>query len=134
AAAAIAVALWFAARRPAVRSRAAAWTRESRGHRVLAGAVAVLATAIWMLQAVNTDVSISTTPLGQLYHLGFQQDETFAVVNGLTPLVNFTAQYSSLWPFAFAVPLLVLGKTLFVFTLTTTIVTTVALLCGYGIL
>ena len=64
--------------------------------------------------AVHSDTEIGNA-LGEVrYHLALTLDETFAVVNGRTPLVDFTAQYGSLWPFVLALPVIVLGKTLLV--------------------
>ena len=95
-----------------VRERARAVLRdESRRRTLLLGGAAALATAIWMLHAVHSDLEIGNAAEDVRYHLGFTLDETFAVLNGRTPLVNFTAQYGSLWPFAIALPMLAFGKT-----------------------
>ena len=61
-------------------------------------------------------------------------DETFAVLNGLTPLVDHTAAYGSLWPFVFAPLMLVLGKTLLVWTILMWGLTVAMLLAIYGVL
>lgn len=119
---------------PRVRRRAAdvLWP-QSRRRGLLVGGIALAATVIWMLHAVHTDSEIANTPFGLWYHLQFPLDETFAVLNGQTPLVNFTAQYGSLWPFVVAVPMLVLGKTILTFTAVLCVITAAALLAIYGV-
>lgn len=119
---------------PRLRAAAATITGESRRRRMLVGTLAIAATVIWMLHAVHTDAEIGNATEDVRYHLGFTLDETFAVLNGRTPLVNFTAQYSSLWPFVVAVPLTAFGKTVFAFTVVACTITTVALLAVYGVL
>src|SRR6185503_13252101 len=110
-AAAVALAAGLAAglRAVRVRERAGALLRAPRSLPLLA--VAAVATAIWMLHAVYTDATLTNAPEGLAYHLGFTLDETFAVLNGRTPLVDFTAQYAQLWPFVLALPMLAFGKT-----------------------
>jgi hypothetical protein len=119
---------------PRLRAAAATITGESRRRRMLAGTLAIAATAIWMLHAVHTDAEIGNAIEDVRYHLAFTLDETFAVLNGRTPLVDFTAQYISLWPFVVAVPMAALGKTVFAYTIATCTITTVALLAVYGVL
>jgi hypothetical protein len=117
------------------RRRAASALRvEPRRRRLIAGAVAVAFTAIWMLDAIHSDREIGNAAAGMRYHLGFTLDETFAVLDGRTPLVDFSAQYGSLWPFAVALSLLAFGKTVLAFTLTLCTITAVALLAVYGVL
>jgi len=118
-----------------VRERAAAVLRDESRRRALAlGALAALATAVWMLHAVHSDLEIGNAPEDVRYHLGFTLDETFAVLNGRTPLVNFTAQYGSLWPFAIALPMVALGKTVLTFTSVLCTISALALLAVYGVL
>jgi hypothetical protein len=134
-AALLAAALAGALRSPAVRERAgAALLSESRGRRLLGGGLALAATAIWLLHAVHTDAEIGNAAEDVRYHLGFTLDETFAVLNGRTPLVDFSAQYGSLWPYALALPLLAFGKTVLAFTLALCTLTGLALLAIYGVL
>jgi hypothetical protein len=121
----------------AVRDRVAALLYESRTRRLSAGAAALLITGIWMLHAVHTDTSLAALPLEAedvRFHLGFTMDETFAVINGLTPLVDFTAQYATLWPFPTALVMVAFGKTALAFTLTMCVLTSLALLALYGVL
>ncbi|HEX4805964.1 MAG TPA: hypothetical protein VFU94_08690 [Conexibacter sp.] len=124
-----------ALRSPRFRARAAtALAGESRARGRLLTAVAVAATAIWMLPAIHSDAEIGNALASVRYHLGFTLDETFAVLNGRTPLVNFTAQYGSLWPYAIAVPMLAFGKTVLAFTIAVCTITALALLAVFGVL
>jgi len=134
-AALLALATAGALRSASLRRRAAALLfDEPRRRALLLGALAVLATAIWMLHAVHSDLEIGNAPDDVRYHLGFTIDETFAVLNGRTPLVSFTAQYASLWPFAIALTMLALGKTVLVFTTVLCTITGLALLAIFGVL
>jgi len=132
AAAAIAAAIAAALRVAWMREHAAALLRRQRSLPLFA--VAAFATAIWMLHAVYTGAALTHAPEGLAYHLGFTMDETFAVLNGRTPLVDFTAQYAHLWPFVLALSLLLFGKTVLVFTTVLCTITALALLGVYDIL
>jgi len=114
--------LWSERRNP---SRARAWNG-------LMLAAAFLATAVWLLPGVNTEESITWSAFH--YDTGFPFDETFAVLNGLTPLANFNAQYASLLPYLVSVPMLVLGKTVLVFTITMCVLSSLALIAVYDVL
>jgi hypothetical protein len=120
--------------RPAWRARVASWLRESDRRRLLATLLAVLLTAIWLLHAVNTDSSIMGTSSHEWSPAQFTLDETYAVVNGRTPLVDFTAQYGSLWPYLPAAVIAVLGTSFLAFSLTMCAITAVALLAVYALL
>jgi len=119
--------------RSSINRRASALLRESRGARWGAAAIALVATVVWVLPAVNSDWSIAMAPDDLLYHLAFPFDETFAVLNGRTPLVNFTAQYSSLWPYVIALSMAIFGRTLLAFTLTVCAIGTLAMLTVFSI-
>ena len=122
----------FAAlRAPVLRSGGARLLRESLGRRIGATAVAASMTAIWVLPVVNSDASIANAVLEMRYHLEFTVDETFAVLNGRTPLVDFSAQYGSLSPYVIALPLLAFGKTLLTFTIALCTITALALFAVY---
>jgi len=124
-----------ALRSPGIRRRAAAaLAGEHRRRTLLLTAVAVVATALWVLHAVHTDAEIGAAQQDVRYHLGFTLDETFAVLDGRTPLVNFTAQYGSLWPCAIALPMLAFGKTVLAFTTALCTISALALLATFGVL
>jgi len=134
AAALLAAAAVAAIRRDALRERASALLRDSRARRAGALAAAVALTAVWMLHAVQSDATIGMAEREVLYHTAFTLDEAFAVLNGRTPLVDFTTQYGSLWPSLVALPMLAFGKTLLVYTLAMCSASAVALLTVYGVL
>jgi len=133
-AATIAALLTLAVRSAPLRARAAALLRETSARRWSALAGAVVLTGVWLLHAVNSDASIGSVLWPVRYHLEFTLDEAFAVTNGLTPLVDYSAQYSSLWPFLEALVLAVFGKTVLVFTIAMCTLTALALLAVFGVL
>jgi hypothetical protein len=134
AAGALAVITAAAATNVRVRGVIAAQLRESVVRRRLAAVVVVAATVLWMLPALQSDRTIGLASADLLYHLQFPYDETFAVLNGRTPLVDFTAQYSSLWPFVTALSMTLFGKTLLTFTITMAAIGTLALLAVFDVL
>jgi hypothetical protein len=112
---------WLTGRRP-----------EPRWLRVAVPVAALVVTGVWFLSYLNTDHTICT--YGDCYNTAFMADETFAVLNGLTPLVDHTAAYGSLWPLVFAPFMLALGKTLFVWTVLMWALTVAMLLALLGVL
>ncbi len=100
----------------AIRRRWTHWTTETRARRGGATLVALLAIAVALLPAINTDATIANELEGVIYHLQFTYDETFAVLDGRSPLGDFAAQYASLWPYALAGAMSLLGSSLAVFT------------------
>ncbi len=128
AAAAGAIALALAARRGWLTGR----RPEPRALRAVVPAVALIAAGVWFLWLLNTGDTIYR--YGSAYNTGFMADETYAVLNGFTPLVNFTAAYGSLWPFLLAPVLAVLGKTMLVWTTLMWVLTLAMLLAAYGVL
>jgi len=108
------------------------WGHESRAVRVLVPAAALALTGVWFLSYLNTATTICT--YGDCYNTAFMADETFAVLNGLTPLVDHTAAYGSLWPLLFAPVLALAGKTLFVWTVLMWALVLAMLLAVFGIL
>ena len=121
-------------RSESLRARAAALLVDTPRRRALLLAVAAAATIVWALPALQSDSSIAMAPEDLLYHLGFTFDESFSVLNGRTPLVDFTAQYGSLWPWVLALPMLAAGKTLLAFTVGLFVVSVLALLAVHGVL
>jgi hypothetical protein len=105
---------------------------ESRLVLVAAPVVALVATGVWFLSFVNDADMICQ--YGDCYNTAFMVDETFAVLNGLTPLVDHTAAYGSLWPFALAPLMSLLGETLLVWTWLMWGLIVVMLLALYGVL
>jgi hypothetical protein len=93
-------------------------------------AVGALATIVWVLPAIHTDRATSAGPLF-LDALFF--DETTAVLDGRSPLVNAVA-YGSLWPYLAAIPLRLSGGAFGAFSLTMATLTGAALLAVHGVL
>jgi len=108
------------------------WRFEPRWLALAAPALALVLTALWFLSYLQTAQTICT--YGDCYNTAFMADETFAVLNGLTPLVNHTAAYGSLWPFVFAPIMALAGKTLFVWSLLMWALTVAMLLALFGVL
>jgi hypothetical protein len=120
--------------RPRWRARVAGWLRETDRRRLLAALLAVLLTATWLLHAVNTDSSIMGTSSHEWGPAQFTLDETYAILDGRTPLADFTAQYGSLWPYLPAAALALFGETFLTFSLAMCAITAVALLAVYALL
>ncbi len=126
--------LWVALSRPAWRERLVAAVRETPARRSAAVALAALITAVWLLHAINTDATIIGTSPHEYEPAGFTLDETYAVIDGRTPLVDFTAQYGSLWPYPLALALVAFGKTFLVLSLAMAALSAVALLAVFAVL
>jgi hypothetical protein len=133
-AAALAAAFVALARDERARRRVLAATADTRAWRIGGFLVALTMTCLWLLPGVNSDQSIATAIDAVSYHIEYTMDETFAVLNGMTPLADFTAQYGSLWPFLAALLLSVFGKTLLVFTLVMTGISAISMLAIYDAL
>ncbi|HEX4806456.1 MAG TPA: hypothetical protein VFU94_11205, partial [Conexibacter sp.] len=131
-AALMAVAVVAAARARPARELAARVLRETTARRVAATALAVLAAAIWVLPAVNSEHSTAWALLS--HDAAFHLDETFAVLDGLTPLTDFHAQYASLLPYPIALTLLAFGKTLLVFTIAMCALEVISFAALFGVL
>jgi hypothetical protein len=104
----------------------------SRAWAVGLGAAALAATVLWILPGVDSEESITWAVMH--HDLAFHVDETFAVLNGLTPLADFNAQYASLFPYVIAISLLAFGKTVLVFTIVVCALSVLALVAIYGVL
>ena len=97
-------------------------------------AIAVLATATWLLAGVNFDSTIANASSSNFTNVKGPLDETFAVLNGRTPLVNFTAGYGSLWPYLTALIMSVFGATFGVFSVTMCAIGGISLLAVFATL
>jgi hypothetical protein len=128
-AAALALLLVAAVRRWGPRLRRSA-TAEPRAARLACLALAAALTATWLLTAVNTETTIANPPGNDL--IPWDMSETFAILDGRTPLVDFHAQYSQLWPYAAAVALALFGTTIGVWTTTMAAISGLALLAVYA--
>jgi hypothetical protein len=112
AAAAATPAVACAARDARMRALLARWSGDTRARSLAIGGLAVLAIAVWLSSAFNTDGTIALTNNEVHYHLWFTADETWAVLDGRSPLANFATQYGALWPYAFAAGMSLLGQSI----------------------
>ncbi len=108
--------------------------RETRARRFACLALAATYTGIWMTTAINLDSSIGNTIEAVYGHVHWAMAESFAVLNGRTPLVDFHAQYGRLWAYLAAAPMALFGATLGTYTVAMAAGTTLAMLAVYGIL
>lgn len=95
-------------------------------------AVALVATAVWVLPAVYTDAGLRAGP-DALFLGAWFLDESSAVLNGRWPLVDMVA-YGNLWPYLVAVPLGAFGDTYLTYTTTMAVLTAVGLLALFATL
>jgi hypothetical protein len=116
------------------RALAVRLARETPARRLGWTVVAALLIAVWQLHAFNTETSVFNETPPAAYHLQFTLDETFAVLNGRTPLVDFVPQYGSLWPYPVAALMSLLGTTVGVFTGLMCLISALALLAIYDVL
>ena len=79
-------------------------------------AAALLVTAAFLATTIYTDGNIALAPFNTSYHAAFTSEEFSAVLGGLTPLVDFTPQYTSLLPYLGAPLFAVTGVTIGAFT------------------
>jgi hypothetical protein len=107
---------------------------DSRAVRWGAAAIALLATVAWVLPAIQLDGTVANAHPATTTDLVYTFDEGLSVLNGHTPLVNYVAQYGSLWPYVVAFPLHLTNGSLGGFTTSMAAITTVAMLAIYGVL
>jgi hypothetical protein len=112
----------------------AALSSQRSGVAVIGLAVAVLATAIWVLAGLNFDDTLGHASGSTVFNVKGPLDETFAVLDGRTPLVNFIPQYGWLWPYATALSMSVFGTTFTVFSVTMCAITALSLLAVFALL
>ncbi len=129
-----ALAIVLATRSERVRATAARWMRETTVRRVVWTLAAALLIAVWLLHAFNTEATVVNENLPARFHLPFTLDETYAVLNGRTPLVNFDAQYGSLWPYPVAAAMWLIGASVESFTFLMCLISGLSLLAMYDVL
>jgi hypothetical protein len=113
--------------------RAHAWAvRQRPGLGPLCLAVAALLSAVWLLTGVNSDGTIAYAQANHL--IAWDLDEGYAVLNGLTPLVDFHAQYGQVEPYFAAAVVAALGSSLGVLTVTMAALSGLAVLGVYAVL
>jgi hypothetical protein len=110
------------------------WTRETRARAIVAGTLAVVATVVWLSHGIFTESTIGAAYRDVVYHLQFTMDETFAVLDGRSPLVDFAAQYGSVLPYAYAAAMSLLGDSLGVWVALALFTTGLGMLAVYAVL
>lgn len=130
----IAAALAAAIGREQVRARWEQLRAETPARRIAATLAAACAVALWLTTAVNFDDTIAAAHPFVSYHAQFTFDETYAVLDGRSPLVDFAAQYGSLWPYLLAAGMALLGTSVGTLTLLAATVTGAALLAVFDLL
>src|SRR5215212_7272563 len=101
----------------------------ARALSVTCAVLALLATGVWALSGVYTDHSLVAAP-DALFLGAWFFDETLAVLNGRSPLVDMAA-YGYLWPYVAAIPVGAFGGTYLAYTATMMALTGAALLALY---
>jgi hypothetical protein len=129
-----AVLAWAAISSDRVLVRALGLLRDTRARRAGAATVAALFTAIWLLTAINRDRTVIHVNQAVYDMLPWSADETFAVLNGRTPLVSFHAQYGQLWPYITAGVMSVLGTSLGLYTAIMATISGASMLAIYAVL
>ena len=129
-----AIAIVAAVRSERVRALAGRWAHETTARRVAWTLAAVLLIAIWLLHAFNTEHTALNESPAASYHLQFTLDETFAVIDGRSPLANFAAQYGSLWPYPVAAIMSLLGPSVGSFISLMLLISGIGLLAIYDVL
>jgi hypothetical protein len=107
---------------------------QSRTTRWVAMSIAIGAIVIWLLPAIQLESTIGHARIPTSYALQFTFDEALSVSNGHMPLVDFSAQYGSLWPYVTAIPLHMAGESLGAYTGLMVGITGLAMLAVYGII
>jgi len=132
AALALAVAAGVALARPAAARGLAALARETRGRRVGCLLVAILLSAVWLSAAFNTEHSIGRA---EAHHLiPWDMSETFAVLDGRTPLLDYHSQYAQIVPYLAAGALRLVGTSVGAWTGTMIVFSGLALLAVFAVL
>ncbi|HEU4703012.1 MAG TPA: hypothetical protein VFS37_11065, partial [Conexibacter sp.] len=132
AAAAIAPLAALALRRGALLARLGWLARERRGRRAGCALAAVALIAVWLSAAFNTEHSVGKA---ESHHLiPWDMAETFAVLDGRTPLADFHSQYAQLLPFLAAGALRLLGTSVGAWTGTMIVFSALALVAVFAVL
>jgi len=109
-AAALAASVPLLLRTEATRRRLAELLRETRARRRVAIALAASFAAAWLLTAINVDASVGNVNPAVRDMMPWSFDETYAILDGRAPLLDFHAQYGQLWPYLAALALAIVGS------------------------
>jgi hypothetical protein len=110
------------------RDAVAAGAPHSRAGRMGCGAIALGATAMFLLPAVYRDEGLADAIDATLIHLPFTHADFAAFGNGLTPFADFSSQYSNLLPWGLHPFLSAFDYAPGVFTVTMAVLSGIALL------
>jgi hypothetical protein len=102
------------------------------GWRWLALLIAIVATAIWLLPAVNTDGTVVRAGPLASSHIPIQGEDYFAAVNGRTPLVDYISQYANLLPILVEPVLRAAGPSITSLSITLCVLSALAMVAIYG--
>lgn len=117
------------------RTKIAEWSAQRGwGLETFALASAALATALLCMAGLNFGRNLATASPHAIYHFPFFFSETYSVVGGLTPLVDFVPSYSSVLPYLWAPFLSLRPMSIGMYTLVNTGTAVIALLLGYAAL
>jgi hypothetical protein len=128
----VAVALTFALRTPALARRIAQPPVMRRRWAAACLLAAIVATVVWVLPAVATDHTAATGPFPDIPP--WAMADTYAVLDGRTPLVDYHAVYGQLWGYVAAGPMALLGATIGVFTTVMALGSALAMIAVYAVL
>jgi len=130
--AALAVAIGALLPRREIVARLARLVRETRARRVVSALIAVALVANWLQPAFNTETTAGQAMGSNL--IWWDMAETFAVLDGRTPLVDYHSQYAQLLPYVAAIPLAVLGASMGVWTATMIVCSAIGMLAIRAVL
>jgi hypothetical protein len=122
-------------RPPAVRWPTSLTNAVSRigGWRWLAVLIAVAATVIWLLPAVNTDDTVTRAGPLASSHIPVQGEDYFAAVNGRTPLVDYISQYANLLPILLEPLLKAVGPSITSLSISMCVLSALSMIAIYGV-
>jgi hypothetical protein len=116
-----------AMRQPRIARPVSRFVRDTRVLRIACIVVAVAVAAMWLTTAIETDRSV-----GDVRALFWTMNDSFAILDGRTPLLDFHALYAQLVPYISAAALGAFGGKTLVFTLLMTSMSLLALLAVYA--
>jgi hypothetical protein len=118
----------IALRRERIAATIARLARETATWRAIGLLVAAMVAAMWLVEGVSSDRVREDTGA-----FNWTLNDTFAVLNGRTPLVDYHIIYAKLLPYPTALVISAFGETGLVYTITTMVLSVLALLGVYAI-
>jgi hypothetical protein len=115
-----------------IRGRVGELLSERLSWRIAGTGAAVVLVVVWLLPGVNFERTISTAHDAIIEHMPYWLDEVFAPLNGHFPLVDYAAQYASLWPYPVAGTMALLGGSIGVFTIAVSAIGALAMLAVFA--